>query len=253
MQSKIKNTARLIRPCDIPAAKELAAFITKMDQKYGVNSNGGTSNKNTFGCLDMKEPLVSHMYESNIYYFLFGNSSDIKHLPEYGYPAFPFNTVMKAALSGGVVQPERKKIPLQMEEVDKDRLFNLREKAYTALRAAYPKKPQFENGETTPEECDKALQEQGFANGTHKIKESFKIGAKVDDIFEVSYSRLSTNKSPYFSTSYRYFQNQEELPHKSLAYRFYKKWNVFHCVEMTLDEFDEMRTDLEELKAQYKK
>lgn len=82
-------------------------------------------------------------------------------------------------------------------------------------------------------------------------------------IFEVNYYTLSNNKTPHFSTSSCQFcrnkrdyiqggQAQESLLNSyPVAMRFFKKWNAFHLHDLTLDQYKEMRADLEKLKSQY--
>ena len=41
------------------------------------------------------------------------------------------------------------------------------------------------------------------------------------------------------------------LPKDSLAYKFYKKWDVHHIKDLTQEKYDEMIKDLEELKQTY--
>ena len=82
-------------------------------------------------------------------------------------------------------------------------------------------------------------------------------------IFEVNYYTLGSNEKPYFSTSanefcrnkkdfYRCGQAQDDLlPKNSVAMQFYKKWDNKHCQDLTIDEYNEMVKDLEQLKARY--
>jgi hypothetical protein len=82
-------------------------------------------------------------------------------------------------------------------------------------------------------------------------------------VFEVEYYTLSTNKSPYFSTSASRFirskrdfsecgQAQERLlPKGSAARRFWKKWDKCHLKELTRAEYEELTADIETLKARY--
>lgn len=82
-------------------------------------------------------------------------------------------------------------------------------------------------------------------------------------IFEVNFYTLSTNKTPYFTTSAAQFCrnkrdfNQCGQAQKSLlrsypaAMRFFKKWDACHLHDMTPVQYEEMRADLEELKSCY--
>lgn len=82
-------------------------------------------------------------------------------------------------------------------------------------------------------------------------------------IFEVDYYTLSTNKTPYFTTSASKFcrnkrdYSQGGQAQKSLlrsypvAMRFFKKWDTFHLQDLAPLQYEEMRVDMEELKAWY--
>ena len=82
-------------------------------------------------------------------------------------------------------------------------------------------------------------------------------------VFEVKFYTLSTNKTPHFSTSAARFirskrdydtcgQAQERvLPKHSIARRFYDKWDHLHLHNLTQEEYEEIITDIEELKARY--
>lgn len=82
-------------------------------------------------------------------------------------------------------------------------------------------------------------------------------------IFEVKYYTLSNNTKPYFTTSAAQFcrnkqdysrcgQAQNELLKGfRVAMRFFRKWDVLHLHDLTPAQYDEMRQDLEELKAKY--
>lgn len=235
---EIRNKERLIRPCDIPAVVELDQFIKDLDIKYGVDSK---NEKNSFGYLDLQRPLVSSFYESNIYYALFGGSTDKCHLPKYSYQ----NKVNKVVTAADLMDKDYK-VSLNLTEDDKQTLFGLRLNAYQAVKDAYPRKPVFSESDTTVVDYDRALQEQGFADGSHQVSERIFISKTF--VFKIEYYRLRTNKSPYFSTTYKGWQNQEELPHNSMAYQFYRKWNPFQCIEMTINEFNEMMEDLQKLR-----
>lgn len=90
---------------------------------------------------------------------------------------------------------------------------------------------------------------------------AFQITKKI--IFEIEYSQLSGNETPYFSTSANEFnqpktdwrqggQAQEILlPKNSLAYKFYKKWDKKHLQDLTEEEYNELIKDIEILKSKY--
>ncbi len=97
------------------------------------------------------------------------------------------------------------------------------------------------------------------------MKKEFLIAFQLSKlvIFEVNYYTLGSNSTPHFTTSSAEFcrskkdfsrcgQSQESLlPKLGLAYRFYKKWDNKHLNDLTLEEYQEMTKDLEELKARY--
>lgn len=223
IKDPIQHNSRLIRPSEIPEVVRLHSFIRELDEKYGVDS---TNRENSFGQLDMDKPLLSYLYESNIYFWLFGGG-DISNLPKQAQTKLPYNTVLMAG------QPFANSSPLQLEPDDKQALFQLREEARDAIEAAYPKIPETEKVE------------KGYAKNI-----SFQITDKVKDVFTVSYKGVRDSK-PYFSTRYRTDQSQQELPTGGLAFQFYKKWDVFHLVPMSKGELKEMERDLEELKTAY--
>ena len=82
-------------------------------------------------------------------------------------------------------------------------------------------------------------------------------------MFNVNYYTLSTNKSPYFSTSAERFikskrdfcecgQCQERLLKGfPTAMAFYRKWDVKHLKDLTDEEYAEMREDLKQLEDKY--
>lgn len=259
----ITNKERCVRQGDIPEVMKLYEFIQELDKKYHVDSR---DEENSFGIIQPAKMLLSELYECNLYYFLFGYSSDINHLPKY--EAIPLVgeciLVGKHGEVGMLTNPYReaqKKKEIEVDENDKLRLIALRQAAYDALKAAYPKKPDFAelDKDASSAECDDVLEQQGFAPGSReyefhvkfKVKpEEHKTGRRIP-YFEVEYYRCGNNKRPHFATSYKDWQNQFEMPHDSLPYQFYQKWNPFHCVEMTKEEYAEMRDDLEKLKKEY--
>ena len=82
-------------------------------------------------------------------------------------------------------------------------------------------------------------------------------------VFEVRFYTLSTNKTPYFSTSAaRFIRSKRDysqcgqaqksvLPLRSAARRFYDKWDRLHLHNLTPEEYAEIIADIEELKDRY--
>ena len=82
-------------------------------------------------------------------------------------------------------------------------------------------------------------------------------------VFEAKFYTLSTNKTPYFSTSAARFicskrdydicgQCQERVLQKnSTARKFYDKWNKLNLHKLTEEEYAEIISDIEKLKLTY--
>lgn len=237
MKREVEHQERLIKLGEVKEVQELYQKIQELDEKYGVNSN---DEGNSFGILNMEKALVSYGYESNIYFFMNGYSGKDDALPKYQNAVIPLGQLLTKDWRGT-------KKPLEMEEQDKLELFEMRKKAVEAVKAVYPKKPIFKKSETAQGKADniQQLEEQGFAAKNAEFKETFYVNGFR---FVVQYEWLQGNRNPYFSTTYKGWQNQDEMPHDSPFYVFYKKWDPFHTEVMTRDEYEEMRADLAELK-----
>ena len=138
--------------------------------------------------------------------------------------------------------------PLNVEKEDQEQLFELRRKAIEAATKQMPRRPKFPEEAESVMEYNAILKEQGFADGSKLFQRKIWInGETVDETgsFVVEYRRCGNNKSPHFSTTFKGRQNQEDMPHDTDAYQFYRKWDPFHCVAMTIEEYEEMRKDLE--------
>lgn len=242
-QREIQANERCIRQRDIPELMTLYNLIQELDQKYGVDSR---NQENTFGIVTPDRMLVSELYASNLYFSLGGFSSDPRHLPKMGRVQTG-NGILAGRIGGRQIGKE---IPLQISEEDQELLFSVRRRAIEAAKKHMPGTPQFPEDATTIADYDKILEEQGFAGRGRFFEKKKRINSKNPDecgSFCVSYERCGRNKSPHFSTTFNGWQNQEDMPHDSLFYQFYQKWNPFHLVPMTIPEYEEMRTDLEEI------
>lgn len=105
--------------------------------------------------------------------------------------------------------------------------------------------------------CDrKAL----IMSDVHEFHCAFEVSRMV--IFEVSYSTLGSNEHPYFSTCACEFNHQKTgwnrcgqaqgvLLRNGVARRFWERWDARHLSQLTDEEFVEMRSDLDALKARY--
>lgn len=231
MNPVIINQERLVKPKEVPEFLELTTFVSKLDDKYGICSK---DRDNSFCCLNPDTALLSHLHESNVYYYLCGGGN-VEHLPKYMHVTVPFGKLLRAGTGSNAE-------PLKMDTEDQKELFRLRQQAIIALKKIYPKRPVFKETDNSLLDYAKRLQEQGFA------VELFHAEFRVENqAFQVEYRRLDGNKAPYFSTAYKGWQNQDEMPHNGLAYLFYKKWNPFHLIEMTEAEYREMKADLKQL------
>lgn len=246
MNTIIQANARCIRQRDIPEIMDLFAYIQTLDKKYGVISSDET---NSFGLINPDRMLISELYESNLYFSLFGYHSKSDEMPKYAY-------TRQSAAAGILYTNVTKQLPLQMEDVDRLKLISLREAAKEVAQAKFPKKPIFRKQETDSyPEFDQQLEEQGFATAKQALSISVSVPAKdgCRHRFAITFDRLKPNKKPHFSTAYDGWQNQEDMLETELAYQFYRKWNPFHGIELTMDEWTEMKQDAEEVEAHYTK
>ena len=82
-------------------------------------------------------------------------------------------------------------------------------------------------------------------------------------IFEVNYYTLNKNTNPYFTTAAaQFYRNKRDFSRcgqaqKTLlrgfppAMQFFKKWDGLHLHNLTINQYEEMRQDLEKLKHCY--
>ena len=243
-QMEIKAKERCIRQKDIPEIMALGNFIEKLDRKYGVDSRDA---ENTFGIVQPDRMLISELYPENLYFFLGGYSSDPEHLPKRGRKT-PSPFFLCGRIEG---QDLAKEGPLDVTKEDKEQLFDLRRKAIEAAKKQMPRRPKFPKEAEGVMACDKILKEQGFADGSKSFQRKIWVNGKVmgeTGSFVVEYGRCGNSKSPHFSTTFKGWQNQKDMPHDTDVYRFYQKWDPFHCMAMTIEEYEEMRKDLEEIR-----
>ena len=257
MNTKIQSNQRLTHLNTLASARELHQFIQYLDTKYGVDS---TDPDNTFGRIFLDRPIVQHGVANTLYFA--GISSyrpeDLR-LPKY--QAIPQEHI------------KAQRVPITVEKSDIEKLVQLRNNFKTEIEANAPLEPRFpsellekyntfkdSSGEKylfhkLPQNLknqiyDRILVESGFATGD---KHTFHVDMYVPDIdgefkkFEVDFYRLHTNKTPHFATNYKGWQNQEDMDKNHPAYAFYKKWNIFHTHNMTIEEWLEMKDDLDEV------
>lgn len=273
MNPQIQANKRLVYLNTLASARELHQFIQYLDQKYGVDS---TDPDNTFGRIFLDQPIIKHGVANTLYFAGISNyRPDDLRLPKY--QAIPHtNTVLlidkkqHVSLATSLDHIKAKRVPITVEEADIERLKELREAFKTEVTVNKPLEPdlsdtnrhQFvdKNGIQIPFHklpqhhkntiYDRLLTEQRFAtHKDHYLKKSIMVpdvNGKYDT-FTVEFSRLGSNKTPHFSTTYRGWQNQEEMDHNDPVYAFYKKWDVFHGNHMTIEEWTEMVSDVNEI------
>ena len=276
MKPQIQSNHRLTYLNTLASARELHQFIQYLDQKYGVDS---TDPDNTFGRIFLDQPIVQHGV-SNTLYFAGISSYRPEDLRLPKHQAIPHaNSVIVINKKGNVglatsqEHLKAQRIPITVEETDIKKLVQLRNNFKTEIEANAPLEPTFPDGllekfntfkdtnnkpilfqdlsQTFKNEVyDKILAESDFATGG---EHTFHVDMYVPDIdgefqkFEVNFYRLHSNKTPHFATKYQGWQKQEEMDKNHPAYTFYKKWNVFHTHNMTIEEWLEMKNDLDEL------
>ena len=259
ISSDIKHNERICCPRALASVRELATFVQKLDEIYHVDSN---DRENSFMCLDLDKPLVSHMYDDNIFFFLNGYDSDIYHVPKY-------QKVPQTELEGvilfdtrelspiGVVQnPYRdQQVPIEIKQHHLNQLVSLRQKAIAEITEHLPKRAK-KSDNLEFKDYDVVLQAQGFMPDT-RLKRSYR-NVKVQDnvkgktgTFQLEYYRLGSNFAPHFTTFFRGSQFQEYMNEDEPAYQFWKKWGIFHLTGMTQDEYNEMLEDVVILDRHY--
>lgn len=90
---------------------------------------------------------------------------------------------------------------------------------------------------------------------------AFKINKMI--IFSVEYGAIKSNTNWHFATSASKFikskrdweicgQCQEDVLKNTKAFKFWKKWDSLHCQNLTIEQYQELLQDIEELKKHYK-
>jgi len=112
------------------------------------------------------------------------------------------------------------------------------------------------------EETNDILKENNLPSYEDAFSLSFRI--KKKHFFEVVFGDLKAQgQQPYFATSgcvlnyirsdyNRCGQCQHDILQKgSLFYKFFEKWDVLHTKSLTMEQFNELKQDIEELKEKY--
>lgn len=265
MNPKHKANKRIVFLRDIPEAVTLSNFIKDLDAKYEVDS---TDPDNTFGRIMLDKPIVRYGVSNTLY--LAGIStyrpSQIM-LPKH--KAIPHaNSIITISQLGEVALLTNKNrlgakiTPITVDDEDVAKLQELRLAFKEAILRNAPLKPDFSSLDNDPEienlakwelknRYDDILLEQGFApHKDYHFKETIMVPnlKGTPKPFVVEYTRLSTNRCPHFYTTYDGSQRQEYMHGYHPASAFYHKWDNFHLHELTLEEYEELIQDLQELK-----
>ena len=255
---ELKANARVTYLKDLPAAVELHDYLETLKEKYGVS----------FGKVNLNSAIISYLFIDNVI-FLAGISQRI--IP-YIFPSY--TRMPEGKNEDDFKKEDIEKLTILQKAFEKSILENKplqadfsEDKIVEALKKVWPNP----NGETDlsyfnscnlatkSEVYDYIIHKQGFAN--HK-ENSFWVtlnnvpandkklqdDPEFLDSFVVQYERLSTNKQPHLSMFYDGCQGQERMDKKHPAYEFYKKWNVFGIPGLTIEEWNELMSDIEKLK-----
>lgn len=275
MFNELKAKERVVKLGELPEAIALNRYIQELDVKYNVNSKDPD---NTFGDVDLDKAIITHGVNNTLYF---------AGISKYGNDKFPTHTQIPLAESliaisehGNVALLENAKriraeiVPITIEQPDIERLDTLRKRFAEAVQKHAPKTPKFEkylmdlvskehygiNYQSAhrwqkDDINDFILKEQGFAGSNHQFKETFMVPNVDGELreFVVRYEVVGGNNSPHFSTTYCGWQNQDEMDENHPCTKFYEKWNIFHLCALTIEEMDELRTDIKLLKEWYNK
>lgn len=256
---ELKANQRVKYLKDLSVAVELHDCLEKLKEKYGVS----------FGKVNLDSAIISYLFVDNVIFLAGINQRIIPGI-------FPSYTRLPDGKNEDDFEKEDlEKLTSLQKEFEKSILENKplqvnfsEDKIVEALKKVRPNP----NGEETnlsyfnscnlatkSEVYDYIMHKQGFAN--HK-ENSFWVTLKnvpandkklkddpeFLDSFVVQYERLSTNKQPHLSMFYDGCQGQERMDKKHPAYEFYKKWNVFGMPGLTIEEWNELMSDIEKLK-----
>lgn len=288
MNPILKNNQRVTYLRDLPSAVILHDYIQKLDAKYNVNSK---DHENSFGDITLDNPIIKNGVDNTLFFAKistrgFFSESDLlpKHeqMPPANY-AIGINKNGNVAMFESAKRATAKPKPITIDEADLNKLRNLRNTFQKEIEANSYDTPRFIKDDTliNPTEffdaatdhprafgnfsrkaqqhiCEKIYTEQGFANNPNYnlrcvIPVTYNEDGSPKDVFEVRYYRLNSNLTFHFSTAYKGWQNQEDMPHDHPCYLFWKKWDIFHLTTLTINEWQEMRDDLRTIKKEVAK
>lgn len=255
---ELKANKRVKHLRDLPAAVKLHDYLETLNKKYGVS----------FGKVNLDSVIISYLFVDNVI-FLAGISQRIipRIFPSYtrlpdGKTEDDFEkedleklTSLQKAFEKSILENKPYQIDFSEEEI------------VEALKEVRPNP----NGDTDPsyfnscnrftksEVYDLIMKKHNFAN--HKehafwVKlenvpandKNLKDNPEFLDSFVIQYERLFPNRNPHLSMFYDGCQGQEMMDKKHPAYEFYKKWNVFGMPGLTIEEWNELQSDIEKLK-----
>lgn len=288
MNPTLKNNQRVTYLRDLPSAVALHNYIQKLDTKYNVNSK---DHENSFGDITLDNPIIKNGVNNTLYFAKISTSgffSESDLLPKHEQVP-PANYAIGIDKNGNIAMLEStahataKPKPITIDEADLVTLRNLRDTFQKEIEANKYDTPRFIKDDTLidPTEffdvaidhskafkdfsrnaqqriCEKIYTDQGFANNpNYNLKSAIPITYNEDgnpkDVFEVEYYRLDPNLTFHFSTTYKGWQNQEDMPHDHPCYLFWKKWDIFHLTTLTIDEWQEMHKDLQTIEKEIAK
>lgn len=259
----IKSNKRITYLRDLESARNLKAYIDTLDEKYNVDS---TDPDNTFGRVNLDNPIIKSGVSNTLYFAGISSYTNDPKLPKH--EAIPHDAPhiiidgdgnVGMAHSYAHLSAERK--PITIDNRDIEELLRLRQEFKVEVEQNAPAHPDMSKevlGEgfdelTKPQQSkryDEILKQQGYATDqSNHITFSTMVPDQDgnENEFEVEYYRLGNNKLPHFTTNYNGWQNQEDMSHTHPAYKFYKKWNIFHLNVLTREEWFEMVKDLKKL------
>ena len=255
---ELKANKRVVYLKNLPAAVELHNYLETLKEKYGVS----------FGKVNLDSAIISYLFVDNVIFLAGINQRIIPGI-------FPSYTRLPDGKNEDDFEKEdiEKLTSLQKvfeKSIMENKPFQIdfsEDEILDALRVVRPNP----NGETDlsyfntcnhftkSEVYDHIMEKYEFAN--HK---KYAFWVKLDNVpandkklkddpefldsFVVEYERLSTNKQPHLSIFYDGCQGQERMDKKHPAYEFYKKWNVFGMPGLTIEEWNELTSDIEKLK-----
>lgn len=285
MNPIIKSNERITYLRDLPSAVALHDYIQELDAKYNVDSS---DSDNSFGRITLDDPIIKCGVDNTLYFAKISTSgffSEEDLLPKHEQIP-PANYAIGIDKKGHVAMLESaahavaERKPITIDEDDLVKLRELRKVFQADVEANAPEIPPFikrndivnpgdffENDTREPKAfkdfplvtrqriCEQVYTKAGFANTPFykvniDIPVTYTETGKPKDTFNVRYYRLDPNTHYYFSTTYKGWQNQEEIPHDHPCYAFWKKWNIFHTTTMTVNEWHEMRNDLRDVVGQ---